>query len=456
MSHTTSGPQRRTPAHQRRDSRPVCRWLGALLVSAWAWSQPALAQSTTDGGGSNGGQVVTGGMIADAVVDALRSLLRTLFTPIEGLIEAHGNSLLRLIVGTPHPETVLDAPRTLPWVTLHEFYWSTIIPLSLLLFGLAVGLVILLETTSHLFSSYHRTNLKRRAFSGLLGILSWWWLAALSLQVTDQLVTLLVPDLASISLFETVSFAGIGLLGIVVSLSLDALIFGLLALVYLGRQLLLYSFVLGMPLLIAAWIPGVGPFALIARFATRLAGFYVPFLLMPVPVALLLRLGALLGDAATLSMGGLGAWLTALVIPFVAIASPFVLIWQASGLLFVGERLGRRLSGSRLRSRTTRGRDLGTTLATQGRESLHTLRDRSHQPSTTSEGARSGSRRGGVRRGLHSAAGRLGDQFQPTDTDDTAHVYTDPVRFEPTEYDTATHDESAARDETPTDDRTDR
>jgi len=43
-----------------------------------------------------------------------------------------------------------------------------------------LGIVIFLESTSYLFGSYHRSKLKKRAFSGLLGILSWWWVAALA------------------------------------------------------------------------------------------------------------------------------------------------------------------------------------------------------------------------------------------------------------------------------------
>ncbi|WP_157969259.1 hypothetical protein [Haloplanus rubicundus] len=420
-----------------------------IVTSSW-WSQRGRAQAT-EGSGGGGGSSISSAAIADAVTEALKSLLRALFSPIEGLIETHANSLLQLIVGTPAPQTVVDTPRTLPWTTLYDFYWSTIVPLALLLFGLAVGLVILLEATSHLFSSYHRTNLKRRAFSGLMGILAWWWLAALSLQVTDQLVTLLLPDLSSVSLFQTLSFTGIGLLGLVATLSIDALLFGLLALVYLGRQLLLYGFVLGMPLLIAAWIPGVGPFALISRFAKRLAGFYVPFLLMPVPVAVLLRLGALLGDAATLSMGGLGAWLTALVIPFVAIISPFVLVWQASGLLFVGDRLGRRFSRDQARRRAASGRAAGGRLQQRGQRTVQSLRSRARRGATaaTDGESRGGTRRGAVRRGLQSVPNRLGSRFRTTDTDETAERVAEPIRFEPNEY------ETTGRDETTTDDRTD-
>jgi hypothetical protein len=312
-----------------------------------------------------------------------------------------------------------------------------IVPLALLLFGLAVGLVILLETTSHLFSGYHRANLKRRAVSGLFGVLSWWWLAGFSLQLTDDLTRLLLPDLSSISLFQTISFSSIGLLGLLISLSSDFGLFVLLALIYLTRRLALYGFVLGMPLLIVAWIPGVGPFRLLARLAKRLAGFYVPFLIMPVPVALLLRLADILGDAAELSMGGLGAWLTALVLPFLALLIPIVLFWQAGAVLFVADRMLRRTSRRRLQTRASGSREWTAKRRHEGRNMLRGLRgqrsiDRDGQTTLRTGLTRSRSHRLGGR--LRSVGSRLRGIYRRQSSESTASE-TDSDRFEPREFD---------------------
>lgn len=83
----------------------------------------------------------------------------------------------------------------------------------------------------------------------------------------------------------------------------------------------------------------------------RMAGFYVPFLFMTVPVAILFRLGQLLGGSLDLSMGGLGAWLAALVIPFVAVAAPIGLFWQAGALFFAADRASHRISKGRGKQR---------------------------------------------------------------------------------------------------------
>lgn len=298
--------------------------------------------------------------IRDAIVSALEEVLGVLFGPIEGFIEAHANEIVDVVVSTPRPDTVFGAPTNGPWTELYAYYWSDIVPIAILVWALSVGIVILLETTGHLFSGYHQTRLKKRVFVGLLGILSWWWLAALSLRFASALTGVLLPDLSEVSLFQTLSFTGMGVLGLVISLTVDFVLFALIAVIYFVRRLTLYVLVLGMPIMIALWVPGIGPFALVSRFMGRLAGFYVPLLFMTFPIALLFRVGGVLGESFELSMGGLGAWLTALVIPLVAVLSPFIFVWQASALFFVGGRMASHTSRDTARGRTRAARSATT------------------------------------------------------------------------------------------------
>ena len=303
----------------------------------------------------------------DAFVGAVEEFLRMLFAPVESFVETFGNELIDLVVGTPAPNAVFTAPTNGPWPAIYDYYWSAIIPLSLSLYGLMLGIVIFLESTSHLFGSYHRSKLKKRAFTGLLGVLSWWWLSALSLRFVDALTGFIVPDLSEIALFETASFAVLGVLGVMLSQGVNLTLFLLLALVYTIRQLGIYLFVLMMPLLIVFWIPGVGPFTLVSRFMQRLAGFYTPVLFMTVPVALLLRLGELLGDSFSLSLGGVGAWLLALLIPVAALFAPLVMFWQAGALFFFADRASRHVSVNRAKQRVGRMRKGSATAAHGGR-----------------------------------------------------------------------------------------
>ncbi|WP_324665396.1 hypothetical protein [Haloarcula sediminis] len=302
--------------------------------------------------------------LGDVIVDSIDEIIRVLVNPISKFVSDHAGDLLDLIVQTPNPDSVFARPTNGGWPAIYDFYWETMVPLSLLLWGLMIGLIIFLESTSYLFSNYHRTKLKKRAFSGLLGILSWWWVASLSLRFIDGLSGFLLPSLSNISLFDTLSIGAMGTLGLALSLSVDLTLFLILALVYMVRQVVLYLFVLMMPLLIVFWVPGVGPFSLASQFMKRLAGFYVPFLFMTVPVALLLRLGQLLGSSVTLSIGGAGQWLLAILTPLVAVISPFILFWQAGALFFMADSASRHTSRDRGKARVEAARSAGATTKT--------------------------------------------------------------------------------------------
>ena len=389
----------------RRGLRAVVALSGILLTG----TSPALAQSDDSG---------DGGALGDIIIDAIQELLEILFSPIESVIESHGDAVLRAVVGTPHPDAVFSQPTNGAWPGIYEYYWQMILPLTLSLYGLSIGLVIFLESTSHLFNGYHRSKLKKRAFSGLLGILSWWWIAALSMQFMDALAGFLVPSVSEISLFQTLSFTGMGVLGTVVALSTNFILFVLIGLIYLTRQLALYLFVFLMPLLIVFWIPGVGPFSLVSKFMKKLAGFYVPFLFMTVPVALLFRLGDILGTSFGLSAGEFGAWLTALIIPLVAVASPFILFWQAGALFFMAERASHNVSAHLATSRANRVASAGSQ-AQRGGQNFR--RGMQGQPAINGDGqavlasGNSRAHRAGSR--LASSRASLGARFTQTSSD---------------------------------------
>jgi len=306
--------------------------------------------------------------LSDIIVNALQEFLTLLLEPISSLIGKFSDTLIRILTSTPHPDAVFNPPTNEAWPNIYDFYWDAIIPLSLFLWALSIGLVIFLQSMGHLFSGYHRSQLKRRSVAGLLGILSWWWIAALSLRFVDSLTGFIVPNLAEISLFQTVSFGAIGLLGLALSLTIDLALFAILALLYFSRQLALYLFVLLMPILIALWIPGVGPFAGASKFMEKLSGFYVPMLFMTVPVAILFRLGELLGSSFEISMEGFGAWLTALVIPLFAVVSPIILIWQAGNLFSTTDRLSRHSNHSRAPQRVAKSRERTAVVHHRGAE----------------------------------------------------------------------------------------
>ncbi|WP_415380527.1 hypothetical protein [Halosimplex sp. TS25] len=351
------------------------------------------AQSGSDGGGALG----------DTIVWAIKKAVRVLFQPLKGIIQNHANDVVRVIIGTPHPNAVFAAPTNSTWPSLYDYFWDEMVPLALLLWALSVGIVIFLESTSYLFSSYHQAKLKRRGFSGLLGILAWWWMDALSRQFTNELAIFIAPDLSTISLFETLSIGSVGALITAITYSVDFFLLALVVLIYFIREIVLYLFTLLMPVLIALWIPGVGPFSLVSKFMKRLAGFYVPFLFMTIPVATLFRLGQLLGENFGFSTQGLGLWLTALIIPVVAIVSPFILFWQAGSIFFMAQSASRHASTRRARSRVNRTRDTGSSALHSGRNFVRGVRGQAAIRSDGQAVFDSGNSR------AHAAGSRLND-----------------------------------------------
>lgn len=312
--------------------------------------------------------------LKEIIVEAITKFLREVFRPVEGLVEEYGNEVLQFVVGTDAPNAIFSRPTNGVWPSLYDYYWESIVPLALGIWALSIGLVILLESTSNLFSGYQRARLKRRAFAGLLGILSWWWLAAFSLQFVDNLGVYILPDLSNVELIETISYSALSALGYAVSVSVNNTLLASIAAVYLARRIALYMFVLVMPLLIAMWIPSVGPFTLVARFMKRLAGFYVPFLFMSLPAVVLFRLSAILGGDFGLSVDGLLSWVLGLVTPFLALVAPFVLFWQAGAIFAASERIGRQVSTGRVRQQLNTTKQAGQTAAHGGRNFSRGLR----------------------------------------------------------------------------------
>ncbi len=342
-----------------------------------------------------------GGALGDVIVWAITEALKVLFSPLEGIIQTHANDALTIIIGTPHPNVVFTEPTNNSWPGIYTYFWDVIVPLSLLLWALAVGIVIFLESTSYLFSSYHRTKLKRRAFAGLLGILAWWWMDALARQFIHELTIFLAPNLSDITLFETLSFGAVGSITAIAALSIDLFLLGLVILIYFIREIVLYLFTLLIPILIAFWIPGVGPFRLVSEFVKRLAGFYVPFLFMTVPVALLFRLGDILGNSFGFTLQGLGAWLAALIIPIVAVASPFILFWQAGSIFFMAQSASHHSSRRRAHGRVAGAQEKGQTATRGGQNFVRGVRG---QQAVTPDGqavSNSGNSR------VHAAGSRL-------------------------------------------------
>jgi len=100
-------------------------------------------------------------------------------------------------------------------------------------------------------------------------------------------------------------------------------------------------------------------------------------------VALLFRLGQLLGSSVTLSIDGVGQWLLAILTPLVAVISPFVLFWQAGALFFMADSASRHTSRDTGRARMEKVSTATDTTATGGQNFSRGLQG---EPAVRSDG----------------------------------------------------------------------
>lgn len=338
----------------------------ALVVGFLFAMHPAVAHAQSESNGEDSGD----SSLIDVIVGALKGFVQVVADAFNEVIDQINNAIGTL-VDTPYPDSIFDRPTNGPWPGIYDFYWQTMVPLSLLVWVLSVGIVILLEAMGHLFSGYHRAKLKRRSFIGLLGVLSWWWLAALSLRFMSGLTEVIMPTIGD-SLFEVVSATAMGVILYLVMTAIEFSLVLLLGLIYLGRHFVLYGFVLLMPLLIAMWVPGLGPFRPVAGLSAKLGKFYVPFLIMTIPAAILFRVGELLGHSFGADLPSLFAWIGGLLVPFLAVLAPLVLFWQAGLLFVIGSRVSRHMSAERAANRTRKHVEV---TRQGGRNTVRGLRD---------------------------------------------------------------------------------
>lgn len=204
------------------------------------------------------------------------------------------------LFGTTLPQTdgnfVLGTPTNGPWTTIH----SAVVGGEITLLAL---LVLVCTVQAHHFlrifsvgDSMRARRSKATMWTGVMVIVTWYWIATLALYLIDGFTIALLPpfealeatmlDFLSVSFVNPVFgfiFAGAG------GLTITAVKVALLL-----RQILLYVYLYGMPVILAL---KYGTLPVISRIAAGIARRFVPLALMPLPVALLFHVYGLLFTA---------------------------------------------------------------------------------------------------------------------------------------------------------------
>lgn len=207
----------------------------------------------------------------------------------KGLTDGY-DALTSKIFGTPIPETgeafVFGTPTNEPWIAIHDaLVTGEVMMVALLLLVISVQG----RHAVNIFnfgSGFEARRTKKVAWTGAFLIVTWYWIASVSLYLVDAITLALIPELGTLLnamvdfLTSTVTNPMLGfLLAGIGGLSM----WTLQALLFL-RRILLIVFVYGMPIGIAL---AFGNLPILSRIAKTVCTKFVPLLVMPIPIAVL-------------------------------------------------------------------------------------------------------------------------------------------------------------------------
>ncbi|GGL42811.1 hypothetical protein GCM10009037_27950 [Halarchaeum grantii] len=194
--------------------------------------------------------------------------------------------------GTPTPQTdgafVFGQPTNAPWQSIHHaLIGGEIMVVSLLLLVVCVQGRHLIRIFN-IGSAYESRRTRKTAWVGSFLIITWYWIAVLTLYLVNGFTIALLPSLSS------VSAAMIDLLRFSLHNAALSLVFGMLgglsmwaleALYYI-RGVLLYVYIYGMPI---AFALAYGNIPVLSDVAMGFSKRFVPLAILPLPAAVVFK-----------------------------------------------------------------------------------------------------------------------------------------------------------------------
>ncbi|OIB57333.1 hypothetical protein [Natrialba sp. SSL1] len=248
----------------------------------------------------------------------------------QGLTEGY-EEVTEELLGTPVPETgdtfVFGTPQNEPWTDLHDaLVAGEIMLLALLL------LVICVQGrhTIRIFnfgSSYEARKARRSSWTGAFLIVTWYWVAVLSLYLVNGFTIALIPGFDTLMDVMT-DFLAVSITNPALAL-LMAMIGGfamwVLQALFFIREILLYVYLYAMPIGIAIAFGGL---PIVSRVAKTVCMKFVPLAILPLPVAVFFKGYELLfsegTDAAVAPDSAFLSYLVAASLPVLSL----LIIWK--------------------------------------------------------------------------------------------------------------------------------
>lgn len=239
------------------------------------------------------------------------------------LIEGY-DTLSSHFFGTPVPRTdagslVFGVPSTEPWTSIYNaVVKGPVLVLALLILFVAVQGRHFIRIFN-MGSAYEARRTKRKAVTGGILVIAWYWVGVLTLYFAEGLTIALLPSLTELgaAMVDLLPAAASNPMMTLVLASIGGVAMAALKAVYFLREVLLYVYLYAMPIGLAV---AFGNLPVLSRIARRLCRQFVPLAFLPIPAALLFRgIAVLLGGDVLDPRTEFLAYLTVAAVPLVAL-----------------------------------------------------------------------------------------------------------------------------------------
>jgi len=304
-----------------------------------------------------------------AFVDGIRQAAREIFS--EGAESLHDSVLqmtdLMVIVSvrTPFPEPregfFFGAPTNEPWVSFYGYYTDVVLPITLLVIGLAIAMILFTGIFGTFLTGYERSRAKRRLVVAFLFVLAWWGIGSFLLRFVDALAMVIAPetDVVATTLRDSMVLEGHSTVFTTFIAMFEGFTILLLVASFFVRWIGVYALMLATPIGIAFWIVDIGPFAYLSALIEELLIKFIPLAFITVPAAVVFRVAELLFGAFDPSAQfgtGIGPFLLALGFPWMIIIVSYYVFFKVPTFRELASQTSQAPSGDEDRQTVEKGR----------------------------------------------------------------------------------------------------
>jgi hypothetical protein len=260
----------------------------------------------------------------EGIREAAQEVLGDGADALHGSVQEMFELAVVVTVRTPFPEPrdgfFFGQPTNEPWLSIYGYYTEAVLPVTVLILGLAIAMILFTGIFGTFLTGYERSRAKRRLFVAFLFVLAWWGIGAFVLRFVDALATLIAPEPAAVAeTFRTaMTVDGHGAVMTAALSLIEAVVVVLLVATFFVRWIGIYALMLATPIGVAFWIVDVGPFAYLSVLIEELVSKFIPLAFITIPAAVVFRVGELLFasfDPAAEFGSGVGPFLLALGFP---------------------------------------------------------------------------------------------------------------------------------------------